>query len=108
GKQRMQPQAAAGLVRGLAEAVHAAHRAGFVHRDLKPGNVLLVLDAAREQVRAAKVTDFGLARELVPAADHTASRAIVGTFAYMAPEQAEGTPVGERADVYGLGAILYQ
>jgi serine/threonine protein kinase len=97
------PREAAGLVEVLARAVHAAHRAGLVHRDLKPANVLLAADGT------PKVTDFGLAKRLDDAAGQTASGVIVGTPSYMAPEQAGGhKDVGPAADVYALGAVLYE
>jgi hypothetical protein len=87
----------------LARAVHAAHEAGIVHRDLKPANVLLTAD------NTPKVTDFGLARRL-DAEGLTQSGAIMGTPGYMAPEQADGRSrhAGPSADVYSLGAILYE
>ena len=98
------PRKAAGLVETLARAMHAAHQAGIVHRDLKPANVLLTADGM------PKITDFGLAKKLDDAAGPTASNAIMGTPSYMAPEQAGGDSkaVGPAADVYALGAILYE
>jgi WD40 repeat protein len=95
---------AAELVEVLAGAVHAAHQQGIVHRDLKPANVLLAEDGT------PKVTDFGLAKRLDAASGQTQSGAIVGTPSYMAPEQASGRgkEVGPAADVYALGAILYE
>jgi tetratricopeptide (TPR) repeat protein len=97
------PQRAAALVQVLAQAMQAAHQAGLVHRDIKPGNVLLTADGT------PKVTDFGLVKRLdVPG--HTQSGAVVGTPAYMAPEQAAGKSkeVGPPADIYALGAVLYE
>jgi tetratricopeptide (TPR) repeat protein len=98
------PAAAAGLVATLAGAVDAAHRAGVVHRDLKPGNVLMTGDGT------LKVTDFGLARRLEGAGVPTESGVPLGTPSYMAPEQAagRGKEAGPAADVYALGAILYE
>jgi tetratricopeptide (TPR) repeat protein len=97
------PRVAAEFVRALARAVQAAHEQGVVHRDLKPANVLLAADGT------PKVTDFGLAKRL-DAQRQTQSGAVVGTPSYMAPEQAAGSGkgVGPAADVYALGAILYE
>jgi serine/threonine-protein kinase len=95
-------RAAARVVEVLAGAVQYAHRRGIVHRDLKPQNVLLTADDT------PKITDFGLAKR-VDAPGQTQTGAILGTPSYMAPEQAAGRTnlVGPSADVYALGAILY-
>jgi serine/threonine protein kinase len=94
---------AARLVRTLARAVHHAHQRGIIHRDLKPANVLLTADGT------PKITDFGLARQLDTSGCQTPSDAVLGTPSYMAPEQAGGAKlVGPAADVYALGAILYE
>jgi tetratricopeptide (TPR) repeat protein len=98
------PREAAALVVTLARAVHAVHRRGLVHRDLKPGNVLLTADGT------PKITDFGLAKDLGTDAGATRSGAVLGTPSYMAPEQAGGTldRITPATDVYALGALLYE
>lgn len=97
------PMEAGEIVRKVALALDSAHRAGVVHRDLKPSNVML--DASGEPI----VTDFGLARRKVPGqARLTLDGTVLGTPAYMAPEQARGEPAGPAADIYSLGAILYE
>ncbi len=105
------PRQAARVAVALARAVQAAHDSDVVHRDLKPGNVLLGSAAGAEPVapESLKVTDFGLAK-LLGSASQTLSNAVVGTPCYMAPEQAarRHREVGPAADVYALGAILYE
>ncbi len=99
---------AADVARGLMDA----HRLGIVHRDIKPSNILVVSalgeGAARGEPRV-KLSDFGLARQAIEEASQalTQSGAIVGTPAYMAPEQCEGGAVDASTDVYALGATLY-
>ena len=106
-KQAGVPQPAkycARITETLARAIHAAHLAGIVHRDVKPGNVLLMPDGT------PKLTDFGLSRHFEEKTDLTIGNTRVGTPSYMAPEQVVGKPgtVGPAADIYGLGATLYE
>jgi serine/threonine-protein kinase len=109
--QALPPRDAARLVGALAEAMHVAHSRNIVHRDLKPGNVLLAggADTPVGQCQP-KVTDFGLVRRLDADSGQTRVGAVLGTPSYMAPEQAEGhaDAAGPPADVYALGAILYE
>ncbi len=96
--------AAIGILTKVAHAVHFAHQRGVLHRDLKPGNILL--DAHDEP----HVADFGLARRLEADSQFTLTGTILGSPAYMAPEQAAGRPeqITTAADVYSLGAILFE
>ncbi len=109
---------AASVVAELASAVQYAHEHGVLHRDIKPSNVLL---APRDDVEQAlpsdpllrlkpKLADFGLARLADNDAEQTATGTLLGTLAYMAPEQAEGRlhDVGPKTDVYAMGALLYE
>ncbi len=94
---------AAALVKRIAEAVHYAHQRGTLHRDLKPSNVLI--DAEGQP----RITDFGLAKQLSRDTGLTQTGAVLGTPAYMPPEQASGRneQVGPASDVYSIGAMLY-
>jgi serine/threonine-protein kinase len=96
--------AAAELVRTLADAVQAAHDAGVVHRDLKPSNILF------DTAGVPKLADFGLAKLLDAggALPPTEEGALLGTFAYMAPEQAAGLTATGQADIHALGVVLYE
>ncbi|MCB9764106.1 MAG: tetratricopeptide repeat protein [Alphaproteobacteria bacterium] len=100
---RLKPDQAAGLLRGITLGVEAAHAQGLVHRDLKPGNVLL--DLRRGGV-VPRVSDFGVAARLADLKH--ASGPVVGTPAYAAPEQLAGGAVDQRADLWSLGCVLYE
>lgn len=120
------PRDAAHLVRALALTVHHAHERGIVHRDLKPANILLPKTEDQgprtgddkdtsvlgpwSSLLSLKITDFGLAKLQTTESHITQSGAILGTPSYMAPEQAagDGKAVGPAADIYALGAILYE
>jgi serine/threonine protein kinase/formylglycine-generating enzyme required for sulfatase activity len=95
-----------GIGRQTAEGLAAAHELGLIHRDIKPGNIWL--EAGDDAAIRVKILDFGLARLSGDEAHLTQSGAIVGTPAYMAPEQARGWPVDHRADLFSLGCVLYE
>jgi tRNA A-37 threonylcarbamoyl transferase component Bud32 len=98
------PHQAARMVAALARAVGYAHEHGVIHRDIKPSNVIVDADTGQ-----LVLMDFGLAKELSEQAIHmTHSGQVMGTPAYMAPEQAAGKKVGPAADVYSLGVVLYE
>ena len=95
---------AAELIAKVARTVHYAHEHGILHRDIKPGNILL------DKNGEPHLTDFGLARLLDTQSSVTRTIDVLGTPSYMAPEQAAGetTKLSKATDVYGLGAVLYQ
>ena len=92
------------LVRQVCQALIAAHEKGIVHRDMKPENVFMI---AREGMAHVKVIDFGISKSGTGQTHLTRTGMIIGTPAYMAPEQARGDKVDARADIYATGALLY-
>ncbi len=105
GGGRMRPEEALPIVRQVTEGLTAAHRAGVIHRDFKPANILLV--AAGGDLRAV-ITDFGLARTHGEEENLTVRGNILGTPSYMAPEQVTGGEVTAATDIYALGCVLYE
>jgi eukaryotic-like serine/threonine-protein kinase len=99
--ERILPERAAEIAGQAALALHYANQRGLVHRDIKPGNIMINNDGQ------VKVTDFGIARA-VNAETVTQTAAVFGTAAYVAPEQAQGDRVDGRTDIYALGCVLYE
>jgi eukaryotic-like serine/threonine-protein kinase len=110
--QRLTFSEALSIALQVVEALHAAHSAGIIHRDIKPANIMILVTQAEQ--RKAKLLDFGLAKLMEPhrqgeAPDaETMNGAILGTAAYMSPEQAEGKSIDARSDIFSLGAALYE
>ncbi|MFN2588536.1 MAG: Stk1 family PASTA domain-containing Ser/Thr kinase [Actinomycetota bacterium] len=99
------PERAAEIAADVAAALERAHSSGLVHRDIKPTNIMVTRSGQ------TKVTDFGIARALGQSSDQTQmtqTGMVIGTAAYLSPEQAQGNPVDARSDVYALGCVLYE
>lgn len=103
GQKRLGPELTIHIGAAIAGALHEAHRAGFVHRDVKPGNILVTGDGR------VLLTDFGIAKGLDPAEDDlTSDNVMMGTAKYLSPEQVRGKRLDGRADIYALGLVLYE
>lgn len=99
----LSPADAARVTADVADALYHAHQRGLVHRDVKPGNVLLSVDGR------TRLVDFGIARSLAESAERlTLTGTVLGTLSAMAPEQLAGGPIGPRTDLYGLGVVLHE
>lgn len=101
----LDPSRAVEILTQMAFALDAAHAKGLVHRDIKPGNMLLTVRDGEER---AYLTDFGLAKRSSTMAELTVAGSLVGTADYMAPEQVNGDPADARTDVYALGCVFFQ
>ncbi|TAL25261.1 MAG: Stk1 family PASTA domain-containing Ser/Thr kinase [Frankiales bacterium] len=99
---RLLPQRALEVTADVCAALEAAHAAGIVHRDIKPGNVMLT------RAGDVKVMDFGIARAAADSSAMTQTAAVIGTAAYLSPEQARGEHVDARSDLYSTGCLLYE
>jgi eukaryotic-like serine/threonine-protein kinase len=99
---RLDPYVVLDIVAQAARALDAAHRAGIVHRDIKPGNLLIMADGT------TKITDFGIAKANAPDVNLTATGIVMGTALYVSPEQATGQPLSGSSDVYSLGVVAYE
>jgi len=102
GGGRILPDRAIDIAMDVCRALEAAHARGVIHRDIKPGNIML---NPRGEV---KVTDFGIARITTTADTVAQTAAILGTASYLSPEQAQGLPVDGRSDIYSLGCVLFE
>jgi beta-lactam-binding protein with PASTA domain/tRNA A-37 threonylcarbamoyl transferase component Bud32 len=99
---RLLPERAVEIAQSVCMALATAHEKGLVHRDIKPGNIMLTPSGE------TKVMDFGIARATAGADTLTQTAAVLGTAAYLSPEQAQGKPVDARSDIYAVGCVLFE
>ncbi|MGH2671822.1 MAG: Stk1 family PASTA domain-containing Ser/Thr kinase, partial [Actinomycetota bacterium] len=102
GGGRILPDRAIEIAIDVCRALEAAHAQGVIHRDIKPGNIML------DEKGHVKVTDFGIARVVSTAETIAQTAAVLGTASYLSPEQAQGQPVDGRSDLYSLGCVLFE
>ena len=96
------------ILRQVGAALDAAHARGLVHRDVKPGNILIASGTGREDPDHVYLTDFGLTKRSSSLSGQTTTGRFIGTMDYVAPEQIGGKPVDARTDIYSLGCVLYE
>jgi streptogramin lyase len=104
----LDPQRTLSMITQVARGLDAAHAKGLVHRDVKPGNVLIAAGGDEETPAHCYVCDFGLTKQALSVSGLTETGQFVGTIDYVAPEQIQGLAVDRRADVYSLGCVLYE
>ncbi len=102
GGRPLHPRRAVEITRQVVLALATAHRLGVIHRDVKPGNIMLTPDGT------VKVADFGIARAWNHSTELTQAGSVIGTATYFSPEQAQGRPADMRSDIYSLGVVLYE
>jgi hypothetical protein len=107
-EHRLQPERALNLFMQVAAALDAAHARGLVHRDVKPGNIIVASGRGGEDVDHVYLTDFGLTKKSLSLSDFTTVGHFVGTVDYVAPEQIASKPIDGRADIYALGCVMYE
>ena len=105
---RLELKRALAILRPVADALDTAHDAGLVHRDVKPGNILISAQSGRDGHEHVYLSDFGLTKRASSLSKITASGLFVGTMAYIAPEQIQGAPLDARTDLYALGCVTYE
>jgi Protein kinase domain/Kelch motif/Galactose oxidase, central domain len=104
----LRPDRALAILDPIADALDTAHTAGLIHRDVKPGNILITAAAARETHEHAYLSDFGVTKRASSLGNLTATGEFIGTVAYIAPEQIRGDPLDARTDIYALGCVVHK